>query len=95
MKFPARLAFTACFLTVGYAEVVIKTAPRPPVSAAVVGRAPAARHVWIPGYHYGVGGKHVWSPGKWVVPPQPGAVWVPPRWVQKPHGYTFVAGHSR
>ena len=77
------------------AAVVIRTAPPAPVSVAVVGRAPSARHVWIPGYYKGHGGRYVWVPGKWMVPPRAGVVWVPPLWRQGPNGYTFVPGHWR
>jgi len=77
------------------AEVIIKTAPPPPVSVAVVGRAPSARHVWIPGYYKGSGGRYVWVPGKWMVPPRRDAVWVPAVWVQRHNGYAYVPGHWR
>jgi len=78
------------------AEVIIKTAPPAPVSVAVVGVAPSARHVWIPGYYKGVNGRYVWVSGKWIVPPRAGAVWVPPRWDARPAGgYVFVPGHWR
>jgi hypothetical protein len=77
------------------AEIIIKTAPPAPVSVAVIGRAPSARHIWVPGYYKGVGGRYAWVPGQWMVPPRAGAVWVPPRWIQKPNGYLFVKGHWR
>jgi hypothetical protein len=77
------------------AEVIIRTAPPAPRSLAVVGRAPSARHVWVPGYYKGVGGQYVWVAGSWMVPPRAGVVWVPVRWVQKPNGYLFIAGHWR
>ena len=77
------------------ADIVIKTRPPEPVSVAVVGRAPSARHVWVPGYYKGVGGRYVWVPGKWIIPPKPGQVWIPPRWMQVPSGYRFVPGHWR
>jgi len=77
------------------AEVIVKVAPPPPVSVAVVGRAPSARHVWIPGYHAWKGGRYVWIPGHWMIPPRPGVVWVAPRWVHRGGGYVFVAGFWR
>jgi hypothetical protein len=48
---------------VGGAEIVIRTAPPPPVSVAVVGRPPSARYIWVPGYYKGVSGRYVWVPG--------------------------------
>lgn len=77
------------------AEIIIKAAPPAPVSVAVIGRAPTAWHVWIPGYYMGVSGRYVWVPGKWMVPPRAGVDWVPPFWRQGPRGYLFVPGHWR
>jgi len=90
--------FLATMLTAGAvsgAEIVIRTAPPPPVSVAVVGRAPSARHVWVPGYYKGASGRYVWVPGRWTIPPHPGMVWVPPHWRPRPSGYVFVPGHWR
>jgi len=77
------------------AAAVIRTAPPAPVSVAVVGRPPSARHIWVPGYYKGVNGRYVWVAGKWAVPPRAGVVWVPPLWKQGPKGYAFVPGHWR
>jgi hypothetical protein len=77
------------------AEVVIKTAPPPPVSVAVVGRPPSSKYIWVPGYYKGVNGRYVWAPGKWMLPPRAGMVWVPPTWRPRPGGYVFVPGHWR
>jgi hypothetical protein len=77
------------------AEVIIKTAPPPPVSVTVVGRAPSSLYIWVPGYYKGVGGRYVWVAGRWMKPPHPGMVWVPPVWRQGPNGYIFVAGRWR
>jgi hypothetical protein len=98
MKAPIAFALLAGMLVteaVVYAEVIIKTAPPAPVSVVVVGRAPAAGYVWIPGYYQGIGGRYVWVSGKWIRPPRAGVVWVPPMWRRGPNGYVFVAGRWR
>ena len=77
------------------ATVIVGVAPPPPVSTVVVGVAPGPGHVWTPGYHRWNGRAYVWMPGRWVIPPRRGAVWVAPHWRQTPGGYTFVAGHWR
>ncbi len=77
------------------AEVIIRTAPPPPRSVAIVGVAPTPRHIWIPGYYKGVNGRYVWVAGRWMIPPRPGVVWVPPHWAPRPGGYVFVPGHWR
>ncbi|HEX4772381.1 MAG TPA: YXWGXW repeat-containing protein [Bryobacteraceae bacterium] len=79
-----------------YAEViVIKSAPPPPVSVVVVGRAPYPGYVWRPGYYRGLNGRYVWVAGAWVRPPRYGMVWVPPLWRKGPNGFIFVAGRWR
>lgn len=77
------------------AAVIIKTAPPPPVSVAIVGRAPSSLYVWRPGYYHGSGGRYVWVAGRWVKPPHRGMVWVAPAWQQGPKGYVYVAGRWR
>jgi|ERR1700733_11029042 len=77
------------------AAVIIKTAPPPPVSIAVVGRAPSSQYIWIPGYYKGAGGRYVWVGGRWMRPPHRGMVWVAPAWRRGPNGYVFVAGRWR
>ena len=95
MKTSARKAFLAAVLGTTAAWSVIRTEPPPPVTVAVIGHPPTARHIWVPGYYKGVSGRYVWVPGKWMIPPRPGAVWVPAIWRQGPNGYTYVAGHWR
>ena len=77
------------------AAVVVKVAPPAPQSVVVVGRAPGPKYVWIGGYQRWNGTRYVWVPGKWVVPPRAGAVWIPPRWNPSGGGFVFVAGRWR
>jgi hypothetical protein len=77
------------------AEVIVRVAPPPPVSTAVIGVAPGPRYVWVPGYHRWNGAAYVWVAGRWVMPPRAGVVWVPPHWAPRSGGYVFVPGHWR
>jgi len=79
----------------GFGAVIFKSAPPPPASVAVLGKAPSSRYVWVPGYYKGVHRRYVWMAGRWALPPRPGAAWVPPRWVARSGGYVFVAGYWR
>ncbi len=69
--------------------------PRPPVERVV--RAPGRGYVWVTGYYRWTGRAYVWTPGRWVLPPRPGAVWVAPRWNYVParRSYVFVEGFWR
>lgn len=97
-SFRAGLAFVGLlqFTSAVYgAEVVVRVAPPAPQSVVVVGRAPGPKYVWIGGYQRWNGSRYVWVPGRWIVPPRAGAVWVAPRWVPRNGGYVFVAGRWR
>src|SRR5215813_13100429 len=103
-QFLATLALAAMLaaegaITQATAMVVRTPPPRHRVSRAV-GRPPRAGMVWTGGYYrWNRGrrgrGRYSWVPGRWVVPPRPGAVWVAPRWRRSRNGYTFVAGRWR
>jgi hypothetical protein len=98
MKAPLALAVLAGSLAAEaglYGAVIIRTAPPPPVSVAIIGRAPSAQYVWVPGYYKGSGGRYVWVAGRWMKPPHRGVVWVAPAWQKGPNGYVFVAGRWR
>lgn len=98
MRAPLAFAFLTGMLMTGpalKAAVVIRTAPPPPVSVVVVGRAPSPGYVWRGGYYHGVNGRYVWVAGKWMRPPHGGMVWVAPVWRSGPNGYTYVAGRWR
>jgi hypothetical protein len=87
-------AVTVGMATLGEAaEVIVRVAPPPPASTAVIGVAPGPRHVWIPGYQKWNGNSYVWVAGRWMIPPRAGVVWVPPHWAPRRGGYVFVPGH--
>ena len=78
------------------AAVFVRVAPPRPVVERVV-RRPAPGYVWVGGYYRWNGRAYLWTPGRWVYPPRPGAIWVAPHWefVAGRHGYVFVAGFWR
>jgi hypothetical protein len=87
----------AFLLTTGIAsaQVVIRIGPPPPVHVGVVGVAPGPGFVWVEGYHRWDGGRYVWVPGEWRMPPRPRARWVPPHYRRFRGGWAFVPGHWR
>ncbi|MGA3096906.1 MAG: hypothetical protein ABSF25_10665 [Bryobacteraceae bacterium] len=89
LVFVGALAFSA-----GAADVVIRIAPprmlverRPP--------PPSRNHVWISGYHRWDGNAYNWTPGRWEMPPRPGAHWVAHHYVHQNGGYVLVEGRWR
>jgi hypothetical protein len=82
------------FPAAALAQTVIVVRPPPPIVERP-GPVPGPRYVWIPGYQRWNGRSYVWVRGHYVIPPRAGAVWVPPRYAQRPGGYVFVAGHWR
>ncbi len=101
MKSNFRLRAAVLMLALGIAalseaaEVFVTVAPPPPVTTAVIGVAPSPRHVWTAGYHQWNGRAYVWVPGRWVIPPRAGGVWIAPHWAPRRGGYVFVPGHWR
>jgi hypothetical protein len=87
----------AFLLTAGIAsaQVVIRIGPPPPVHVGVVGVAPGPGFVWVEGFHRWDGGRYVWVPGEWRMPPRPRARWVPPHYRRFRGGWAFVPGHWR
>ena len=76
------------------AEVYVKIAPPAPrVEVKVV--SPGTGYVWVGGYHRWSGTAYVWVPGRWALPPRPGAVWVPGHWKSTPSGWLWRPGHWR
>jgi len=76
------------------AEVVVRIGPPAPVVETRIVR-PGPNYVWLKGYHRWDGNAYVWVPGRWEVPPRPGARWVEHRWVRRHGGWVFVEGRWR
>jgi len=70
--------------------------PPPPRHEVIVERErPSREHVWIKGYYVWREGRHEWIAGHWERPPHKHAVWIEPRWEQRPQGYVFIEGSWR
>jgi len=89
-------SFLGLFLIAGAAsaEVIVQIAP-PAAIVEVRPTPPSRRYVWIAGYHRWDGGRYVWVPGSWALPPRPHARWVPHRWVRRHDHWVLVEGHWR
>lgn len=74
------------------AQVYVRVGPPPPPHQVVVVR-PGPAYVWTPGYQSWSGGRYVWVPGRWRMPPAGYRVWVAGRWVASPRGWYWVSGH--
>jgi len=87
--FAGALAFNAAAV-----DIVVHIAPPRAVSERRPPR-PSRVHVWVPGYHRWEGNAYVWTPGRWELPPRPGARWEAHRWVHRRDGWVFVEGRWR
>ena len=52
---------------------------------------PGPGYVWVNGYWSPGPSRWMWTPGTWMMPPRPRAVWVAPRY----HGRSYYRGHWR
>jgi hypothetical protein len=72
------------------APIVVRRAPPPPVVERVV-ISPSPRHIWVAGHYTWAGDRWIWVSGTWILPPQPGVVWIAPRWDAS--AQTWIEGH--
>lgn len=66
-------------------DLTVKPVTPPAPLRETIPDAPSDQHVWIPGRWIWQDAYYIWSPGHWVIPPRPGAKWVPDKWSP---GYT-------
>jgi len=67
-----------------------------PTYTHVVRPAPPSRaHIWVEEDWAYRGGRYEPVGGHWVMPPRPGSVWVPGRWVHARRGYQWMPGRWR
>lgn len=57
--------------------------------------APSPNHVWVEGEWEARGGRYVYKPGYWVLPPRPHARWVRGHWRHYRGGWAWIPGHWR
>ena len=70
-------------------SVDLGLAPPPPRYEVVQEVRPG--HVWIPGFWYWEGHRHVWADGHWEKA-RPGERWVPARWEQRGDRHHYEPG---
>jgi hypothetical protein len=75
-------------------EVVVKQAP-PAVRIEVQSARPSPAHIWVPGYWTWEVSAYVWTPSVWVLPPEPTAVWVQPRYEPRSGINIYISGFWR
>jgi hypothetical protein len=75
-------------------EVVVDTAPPPPVYETV-GIAPGPGYFWIGGYYHWSGARWVWNRGHYARPPHPGAAWIGPRYAVRGGRNVYIRGYWR
>lgn len=73
-------------------EVVVTKAP-PPLRVEVVAARPSPRHLWVPGFWMWEADAYVWYPGVWMLPPEPAAIWVAPRYETRSSVSIFISGY--
>ncbi len=72
-------------------EVIVVQAP-PALRVEVVTARPSSGHVWVTGYWVWGTGAYVWTPSVWVLPPEPAAVWVAPRYEERSGVHISISG---
>jgi hypothetical protein len=73
-------------------EIVVKQAP-PTVRVEVVPARPSPKHIWVPGFWTWETTAYAWTPGIWMLPPEPAAVWVAPRFESRSGVSVFISGY--
>lgn len=64
----------------------------PPLIVEVQPAPPSVGDVWVAGYWNWSNQRYSWEAGRYVVPPQPDAVWVAPRYDSDAHGNRYTPG---
>lgn len=85
-----RVVYSAPSAPVATEEVVVSTAPPPPMEDVYIA-APGPGFTWVRGawvWH----GRWVWERGHWVHPPRHGAVWIAPHYEYHQGRHVFIGG---
>jgi hypothetical protein len=73
-------------------EFIVRQAP-PAIRVEAIVARPSPRHVWVQGYWVWSADTYVWTPGVWMLPPEPAAVWVTPRFETRSGVNIFISGY--
>jgi hypothetical protein len=71
--------------------VIVREAP-PPMRVEYRPAPPSASSIWIDGYWNWDSQRYSWQAGRYEVPPQPGVIWVAPRYDRDANGYRYTPG---
>ena len=75
-------------------EVIVVQAP-PALRVETIIVRPSERHVLVPGFWVWGGTAYVWTSAVWVLPPEPAAVWVEPRYEDRSGVHISISGYWR
>jgi hypothetical protein len=75
-----------------WSQVVVHIGPPPHVMIERPVPLPGPQYIWQVGYYRWGGRSYIWVPGRYVLPPRPGVVWVAPHWVARNGNWVFVEG---
>jgi hypothetical protein len=92
------LAFSVSLFAAASSNAQIEVSIRPvrPRTVVITNRppAPSRRHIWVSEGWVVRGGRYVYRPGYWALPPRGRAQWIPGHWRDTPRrGSVWVEGH--
>jgi hypothetical protein len=73
-------------------EVIVKKAP-PALRIETIPARPSAKHIWVAGAWTWTNDAYAWTPGVWMLPPEPAAVWVAPRFETRSGVSVSISGY--
>ena len=73
-------------------EVIVKKVP-PALRVEVMPARPSVKHVWVSGHWMWANDAYMWTPGLWMLPPEPAAVWVAPRFENRSGVSVSISGY--
>ena len=76
-----------------FAQIYVTARPIAPKIAKP--KQPSPAHVWVEEDWNTREGKYEYSGGHWKLPPHPGWVWVPGRWIHDNKGWQWIQGRWR
>jgi hypothetical protein len=97
-KFISRVFLPALLVVFCYtasAQVQVYVNVRPTYAPIVRPVAPGRAYVWVGEDWVWRGGRYVAVGGRWMMPPHPGYIWAPGRWMHYQRGWQWIPGGWR
>jgi YXWGXW repeat-containing protein len=88
-------AFLVIFCSTASAQVQVYVNIRPTYAPVVRPVPPGRAYIWIGEDWVWRGGRYVPVGGRWVMPPHPGYIWAPGRWMHYRGGWQWIPGRWR